>query len=73
MPIFEVRARELVWEKCYIEAPTMDIAEKLARQDELHDWETYDGESFELMGIDKVPEWKIPSICTDITHIDKME
>lgn len=73
MPVFKVRAKELVWEVCYIEADNMYIAEELAKQDELHDWEVIDGSDFELLGIEKVRQWEIPSIRTEITRLDKVE
>lgn len=56
MPVYRVWATERIFEETYIRADNEEQAKEIATQDWRVEWETFDGEAFEITDVDIIPE-----------------
>lgn len=69
MPVYMVRANERIFEIAYVRADSQEEAEEIAKKDWLLEWETIDGEDFQIEDIEEVPEDEVSGITNSLTNL----
>ena len=55
MPVYRIWATERIFEETFIRADSKEQAREIATQDWTVEWETFDGEAFEITDVDEIP------------------
>ena len=71
MPVYMIKATERIYEVAYVRADSEEEAEKIATEDWLIEWETVDGEFFEIEDVEEVPEGEVAGIRTKISTLEE--
>lgn len=70
MKTYMVGATEQIYEICYVKANSAEEAKKMAQDDWRMEWETIDGDFFEIVGVEELSEEEASSLGESVRTID---